>query len=37
MRNRGWTVTIDGTNKFGGYLVKVYTQLVSLGRFALQC
>jgi ketosteroid isomerase-like protein len=21
----GWTVTIDGTNKFGGYLVNVYT------------
>ena len=22
----GWTVTIDGTKKFGGYLVNVYTQ-----------
>jgi hypothetical protein len=22
----GWSVTIDGTKKFGGYLVNVYTQ-----------
>ena len=24
-QSEGWTVTIDGSNKFGGYLVNVYT------------
>ena len=33
----GWTVTIDGSRKFGGYLVIVYTFAVVLGRFVRQC
>ena len=34
--SEGWSVTIDGTKKFGGYLVNVYTQRVPLGRSVRQ-